>query len=196
MTGTVSIEVGFAGPPSDPPAFPGTDGGLRIVADGICLTGAANAAEFGSYYEHYDSRGERVEHPDLEYAGEYVGLQTIEGALEPFLEDTADRYCEYEAELMAAPGEVAIVFSRLDDDRIRIAAKPSRPDTVREFSEEAMLGAAVELGAVAAALADGYRQCVDFVQRAYDRSTFGEEIDEFVQTRRERIERLERGESP
>lgn len=190
----VEITAGFVRPPSEPDAFPGMDGCLRIEVDGLVVTAPADMEDEDDA-GLYDARGERLPYPSYEHAGRTIdfNVDDLQEAIAPFLRGDADRHREYVAELGGETGAMLIVFSHLDGDLVRVAGKTRYDEYMELVPMEAAIGAAVDPEAVARELLDCRRSFVEYVERAFEDHDpdLSEDIDVYRSQQREQIEELE-----
>lgn len=192
---TVSITPGFWNSLEDPAAFPGTMGALRVAVDDLVVTRGHEPA--APYDELYDARGDTVEQPLEEFAGEFLefSVSRLTTAVEPFLRGDAERHTEYTALMVGEPGSTYVVLSRIDaGDHVRVAASSYWEDYASHLPLETQIGAACDPVDIARELIDVREAFVEHAERAFadHEPDLSDEIEEYREHQRSEIDELRR----
>jgi len=178
-------------------SFPGLAGGVRIMVDGKVVTKfAEEVVAEPSWNTANDPIGDTREAPADEFVGRDISasLGSLFHAFEPFVSGEAERHQEYVGELYDEPSHMLIAFSHLDGEYIRIAALPKHPGKSLNPALYAQLGVAIEPTEFAAALADCYEECLEYIHHAFvetDRDNYRPEyVEEIEEDFNHKIERL------
>lgn len=192
---TVQITVGFYDPPTDPAAFPGEWGSVRIVVDGKPLTKYRDHEQWERWGPHFDADGEELDWPKAEYVGEDIGtaLGALHDAFVRFQSEDVERYEEVPAEIRDPSTRSVVVLSFVDGERARIAFQPIREsDYDGHYVDNSLLGYIVDPDELCRELVGCYREWQRYVDNAYPEHGNAREgfIDEFHEASDEKIAEL------